>query len=76
LHFGVHVGDFFGAFVDEQDKELTLRMIAEEAVDNLLKEDGFAGEWRSDDETTLSLANGGEQVEDTHRDVLGARLPG
>src|SRR5262249_29125716 len=72
--FLAHVGDFFGTLVDEQDEEVTFRMIAEDAGGELLQEDGLAGARRSDDETTLSFADRCQQIDDAHGDVAFLEL--
>jgi len=48
VDLGTHVGDLFRALVNEQNEEMTLRVIAQDAVGDLLEENGLAGAWRGD----------------------------
>ena len=58
-----HVGDLFGALVDEQHNELHLGVVLADGVGDALHEHGLAGAGRRDDERALALADGNEEVE-------------
>ena len=63
LDGALHVGDFFGALVDEQHDERDFRMIDGDGIGHGLQHHGFAGARRSDDQAALAFADGAEQVE-------------
>ncbi len=69
----LHLRNFLGPLVDEQHHQEDLGMILANALGHLLEQDGLAGARRRDDEAALSLADGGEQIDDPrgHRAALG-----
>ncbi len=62
FHRALHVGDFFGAFVDQQHDQRDFGMIGGDGIRDGLQQHGFAGARRGDDETALALADGREQI--------------
>lgn len=74
LHRALHVGDLFGALVDEHDHEVDLGVVLRDRVGNLLQDDGLARLGRRDDEAALALADRGDQVDDALGQLLGGRL--
>ena len=62
-----HVGDLFGALVHQDDHEVHLGVIQLDGLGHLLDDHGLSGLRRRDDETTLPLAHGGDQVDDARR---------
>ena len=60
----------------EQHDDVAFGMIAQNAVGDLLQEDGLAGARRGDDQAALALADRRDQVDDAHVDLLSARLRG
>src|ERR1700722_8865174 len=67
--FAPHVRDFLGSLVDEEDEELALRMVLQDAVGNLLKKDSLARARRCYDEAALSFADRSEHVNNAQFDV-------
>ena len=65
--FGVyatgHVGHLLGAFVDEQDDHVNLRVIGGDGVGNVLEEHRLTGLRLCHDEPTLPLADGCKKVD-------------
>jgi hypothetical protein len=57
-------GDFFRAFVDEEDDEFGVLVIFLNGFSDVLEDGGFAGAWGGDDETALTSADGGDEVDD------------
>ena len=74
LHRPLHVGDLFGALVDEQNDEDDLGVVRGDGVRDRLHQHGLAGARRSDDETALALADGAEEVHDAAADALAHGL--
>jgi hypothetical protein len=70
----LHVGDFFGALVDEQDDEDDLRVVRGDGVGDGLQKHGLASTRRRDDEAALAFADWGEQVHDPAGEVLADGL--
>src|ERR1019366_841257 len=58
-----HVGDFFGAFVDQEKDQLDVGVVGMDAARDVLQEDGLTGARRSDDQTALAETDGGEDVD-------------
>ena len=71
LDGALHLGHFLGPLVDQQDDDVALGMVAQDAVGDLLQEDGLAGARRGDDQAALALADRRDQVDDAHVDLLG-----
>ena len=73
-HLAVHVGDFLGALVDQQDDERDLGMILRDRVRDLLQQDRLARARRRDDQPALALADRRDEIHDAHAEVAVARL--
>ena len=69
LHRALHVGDLFGALVDEHDHEVDLGVVDRDGVRDLLQHDGLAGLGRRDDEAALALADRRDEVDDALREL-------
>ena len=69
-----HVGDFFGALVDEQDDQGDLGVIDGDGIGDGLQHHGFAGARRGDDQAALALADGAEKIEDATGHVFLGRF--
>ena len=67
-HFGfyppLHVGNFLGAFVDQQHDLIYFRVVGGDGVGNVLEQDGLTGFGLGDDHGALSFSDRGEQVDD------------
>src|SRR5690606_20133411 len=74
LHGALHVGDLFGALVDEDDHEVYLGVVLRDGVRDLLQHDGLAGLGRRDDQAALALSDRGDQVDDALGELLGNGL--
>ena len=61
----LHIGDLFGALVDEQADEVHLGVVNRDRLADLLEDCGLAGLGRGHDQATLTLA-------DRRHDVDGA----
>ena len=75
-HAALEVGDFLGALVDEQDHDVALGMIFEDAEGDVAEEGGLAGAGRGDDEAARAFADGAEEIDDArgHAAVLHLQL--
>jgi hypothetical protein len=58
-----HVGDLFGALVDEQHDEVYLGMVLRDGIGDLLQDHGLAGTRRRDDQAALPLPDGCQEVD-------------
>jgi hypothetical protein len=74
LDAALHIGDFLGALVDEQDDEDDLGVVGGDGVGDGLQQHGLAGAGRGDDEAALALADRSEQVHDPTGDLLADGL--
>jgi hypothetical protein len=68
----LEIGDFFWAFVEEQDDELDVWVVGFDRFSDLFEKDGFSTARRSYDETALASAERGDEVDDTDAEVFGA----
>ena len=73
LHGAAHVGDFFGALVDEQHDEFDLRVVALDRGCDGLHDRGLAGLWRRHDDAALALTNRADEVDNSSRHVVCIR---
>src|SRR5664279_543004 len=69
LHGALHVRDFLGPLVDQEDDERDLRVVRRDGVRERLQEHRLAGARRRDDEAALALADRDDQIEDARREV-------
>ena len=56
FHRALHVGDFLGTLVDQQNDEITLRVIGSDRLGNVLQDHGLAGTRLGGDQRALALA--------------------
>ena len=70
----LHVRDFLGTLVDEEDDEHRLRIVLRDGVGHLLEEDRLADARRRDDEPALSEPDRREEIDDARRELLGVGL--
>ena len=55
FHGALHVGDFFGALIDEQHDKRDFRVIHGDGISHGLQHHGLSGAWRSHDQAALAL---------------------
>ena len=71
LDRALHVGDFLGALVDQEHHDIRFGVVGQDAVGDLLEEDGLAGSGRRDDHAALAEAERSDQVDDPHVGLFG-----
>ena len=76
LHRALHVGDFLGTFVDEEDDQVALGVIFSDRLRDVLQQHGFAGTRRRNDQRALALADRRDDVDDAARAILLGRILG
>jgi hypothetical protein len=57
----LEIGDFLGAFIDEEDDEVAIGMVFDDSVGDIVQEGGFASAGRGDDEATGAFARWGKR---------------
>src|SRR5699024_9705344 len=70
----LHVRDFLGTFIDEDDHEVRFGVVLGDRVRDLLHDGGLTGLRGRDDETALALADGRDEVDQTRRVQLRGGL--
>src|ERR1700730_10269240 len=70
----LHVGDFLGPLIDEQNNQVALRVVGRDRVRDILQQHGLACARRRYDQRTLPLADRGDNVDDAGREILLARI--
>ena len=70
----VHIGNFFGAFVHQQDHDLAFGVVYGDGVGDLLQLDGLARTRRSYQQASLAFADGTNQVQYAHFHRPAGRL--
>src|SRR5690349_2648652 len=70
----LHVSDFFGALVDEQNDQVDLRMVRRDGVRDALQHHGFTRARRSDDQPALAFSERRQQIHHADGEVILARL--
>src|SRR5471032_2293788 len=73
-HAALHVGDFFGALVDQQHDQRYLGMIGGDRIGDVLQQHRLAGAWRRNDQPALTLADGRQQVHHAARIIVAHGL--
>ena len=63
-HRALHLGDFLGALVDQQDDQDDIGMIGGDRMRDVLHQHGFAGLGRRHDQTALPFADRRDHVDD------------
>ena len=74
VHRPLHVGDFFGPLVDQQDDQVHLGVVERHRLRDALQEHRLAGARRRDDQAALPLPDRRHQVHHAARQVVGLRL--
>ena len=74
VHRTLHVGDFFGPLVDQQDDQIDFRMVRRDCGCNRLQHHRFAGTRRRHDQAALALAERGNQIDDARCHILIGRI--
>ena len=74
LDRALHVGDLFGALVDEHHHDVDLGVVLGDRLRDGLQDERLAGLRRRDDEAALTLADRRDEVDDARRELLGRRL--
>src|SRR5690606_1910287 len=64
LHRTLHVGDLFRAFVNQHHHQVALGVVGGDRLGDLLENRGLARLGGRDDQSTLALPDGGDQVDD------------
>ena len=72
----LHVGDFLGPLVDQQDEQVGLGVVLEDGVGQLLHQHGLAGARRRDDQAARAFADGADQVQHARGQLVRRRFPG
>lgn len=62
LYRALHIGDFFGTFVDEKHFEFNIRIVLSDCARNHLQKSRFARFRRRNDDSALSFADGRYKV--------------
>ena len=70
----LHISDFFGTFIDQQNDQIALWVVLFDRIGDILQQNGFTSPWRRHDQTTLAFTNGRHQIDDTCRAVLDRRI--
>src|SRR6266436_3333267 len=63
---------FLGALIYQKDYQVSFRMIVSDCFGDFFDESGLPGLGRSDDQTALTLAYGGDQIDGCHLIRLGS----
>src|SRR5690606_11138508 len=74
LDRALHVGDLFGPLVHEHHHDVDLGVVLGDRLRDGLEDERLAGLGGRDDEAALTLADGGDEVDDPRRELLGSRL--
>src|SRR5690606_28729981 len=69
-HGALHFGHFFRALVDQQDDQVALRVVTGDVRRDVLQHDRFTRFRRGDDQTALTLADRGGQVDNAADQVF------
>src|SRR6185436_4471622 len=64
----LHVGDLLGTLVNQDDHEVGLGVVGRDGVGDGLQDQRLAGLGRADDQTTLALADRGDEVDQPGRE--------
>src|SRR5690606_29865248 len=73
LHRTLHVGDFFGTLVDQQNEKVAFRMVGGDGMSDILQQNRLtSARWRHD-QTALALTERRNQVDDPRGQILVGR---
>ena len=70
----LHVGDFFGPLVDQQNDQVALGMIGRDRVGDILQQNRLTGPRRRHDQAALAFAERRYDVDHARRQVLDGRV--
>ena len=70
-HIALHIGDFFGSLIDQQDDEVSLLMVNRDGIGNILKQHGLAGARLSDDQAALTETDRGQEIHHPGGKIIG-----
>ena len=70
----LHISDFFGAFVNQQNDQVALGVVLFDRIRDVLQQNRFTGPWRRHDQAALALTDGRYQIDDTRGPVLDRRI--
>jgi hypothetical protein len=74
FHRAFHVGHFLGPLVDEQHDDVTLRVVLQHTVGDLLQQHRLPRTRWGNDQATLPFADRRHEVQDTHTQFRTGRL--
>jgi hypothetical protein len=74
LHGALHLGDLFWPLVDQHHHQVTLRVVRRDRVRDRLHDERLAGLGGRHDQTTLTLAYRGDDVDQSRCQQTGLRL--
>ncbi|EAU48221.1 hypothetical protein R2601_14685 [Salipiger bermudensis HTCC2601] len=74
LHRPLHVGDFLGAFVDQQDDQEALGMVFLDRGGDVLQQNRLTGPRRRHDQRALALPDRRHEVDDPGGAILDGRI--
>ena len=74
LHRPLHVGHFFGTFVDQQDDQVALRMVRLDGMRDVLEDHRLTRPRRRNDKRPLALSDRRDQIDDPGRTILDRRI--
>ena len=64
LDYGTHIGHFFRALINQNNHEVNLGVVQLDCLGDLLDDHGLTGLRRRDNQATLPLTNGSNQIND------------
>ena len=70
----LHVRDFLGTFVDEEDEEVAIRAVLEDGVGQLLHQHRLTGARRGHDQAAGAFADRADQIQHTGGKLIRARF--
>ena len=70
LDGALHIGNFLGTLVNQNHHEVNLRVVGRNRVGNCLQNESLSSLWRRNNQTTLTLTNRGNQIDNSGRELL------
>ncbi len=74
LHGALHVGDFLGPLVDQEDHEVAFGVVGLDRLGDVLQHHGLADPGGGDDQAALAFAERRDDVDDPPRTILHRRI--
>ena len=71
FHLPLHVGDFLRPLVDQQHEDVEVGIVLQGGAGHFLHQDRLAGPRRADDQSPLAEADGHDQIDHPHLDLVG-----